>query len=191
MAVSTRIASGRRRVVTALVRLAARLDHEPGLHLIRNTEGLPNRPGTPREGVVEPFLIADPGGLPMAVPASWKRGREGRLVPVPRGMAVTKVLGDTQSPLYGFGRRGRDTSLGQRGFCAACNTVCPEGPDPCLGLLPGVAAACCGHGRADKAYVVVGGEPDQDVRTIAEPLRLGGEDAIAYFEQQGRTCPRS
>lgn len=26
-------------------------------------------------------------------------------------------------------------------------------PDPCLGELPGVAGACCGHGDPSKAYV--------------------------------------
>ena len=26
-------------------------------------------------------------------------------------------------------------------------------PDPCLGNLPGVTSACCGHGNPNKAYV--------------------------------------
>jgi len=31
--------------------------------------------------------------------------------------------------------------------CPKCNVVVPhDGPDPCLGLLPGVLFACCGHG---------------------------------------------
>jgi hypothetical protein len=31
--------------------------------------------------------------------------------------------------------------------CPTCGvTAEPDGPDPCLGLLPGVSAACCGHG---------------------------------------------
>lgn len=29
-----------------------------------------------------------------------------------------------------------------------------EEPDPCLGKLPGVVEACCGHGRPDKGYVM-------------------------------------
>ena len=186
------IADLRRRVVRGLVRLAAAIDAEPDLYLVANTERLPNRPGKPRAGVIEPFLIADPGGLPMAIPADRATDEwGGRLVPVPRGMAVTQVFGDGRSPLYGFGHRGRDTTLGQRGYCAACDTVVPDGPDACLGLLPGVAAACCGHGDPERAYVVVGGEPDQDVRTIAAPVHLAGADAVAYFEQQGRSCPRS
>lgn len=27
-------------------------------------------------------------------------------------------------------------------------------PDPCLGMLPGVVEACCGHGNDAKAYVM-------------------------------------
>lgn len=29
-----------------------------------------------------------------------------------------------------------------------------EEPDPCLGELPGVAEACCGHGDQRKGYVM-------------------------------------
>lgn len=29
-----------------------------------------------------------------------------------------------------------------------------EEPDPCLGKLPGVLEACCGHGTAAKGYVM-------------------------------------
>jgi len=39
--------------------------------------------------------------------------------------------------------------------CKQCGAVCKVGePDPCLGKLPGVANACCGHGRAEEAYVM-------------------------------------
>jgi hypothetical protein len=39
--------------------------------------------------------------------------------------------------------------------CVLCGLrAAPDGPDPCLGLLPEVRAACCGHG-VDEAYVVV------------------------------------
>jgi len=34
--------------------------------------------------------------------------------------------------------------------CVKCGlTAEPGGPDPCLGWLPGVASACCGHGVGD------------------------------------------
>jgi hypothetical protein len=34
------------------------------------------------------------------------------------------------------------------GYCGKPNT--PEGHDACLGTLPGVMNACCGHGAAPK-----------------------------------------
>lgn len=37
------------------------------------------------------------------------------------------------------------------GFCNKFNTV--EGHDACLGTLPGVINACCGHGNTKEAYV--------------------------------------
>lgn len=37
------------------------------------------------------------------------------------------------------------------GHCGLHNT--PEGHDGCLGTLPNVMNACCGHGSLDEAYV--------------------------------------
>ena len=38
--------------------------------------------------------------------------------------------------------------------CGHCNKPStPEGHDPCIGTLPGVINACCGHGDDDQAYV--------------------------------------
>lgn len=37
------------------------------------------------------------------------------------------------------------------GYCGKERT--PEGHDPCLGTLPGVLNACCGHGNPAEAYV--------------------------------------
>lgn len=37
------------------------------------------------------------------------------------------------------------------GHCGKPNT--PEGHDACLGALPGVINACCGHGSPNEAYV--------------------------------------
>ena len=37
------------------------------------------------------------------------------------------------------------------GLCGRDRT--PEGHDPCLGTLPGVVNACCGHGNPEEAYV--------------------------------------
>lgn len=56
--------------------------------------------------------------------------------------------------------------------CGKCDKhKTPEGHDPCLGTLPGVQNACCGHGDRSDAYVVF----DNDTR-------LAGDDAIAFFE---------
>lgn len=38
--------------------------------------------------------------------------------------------------------------------CAACGATWEDGqPDPCLGVLPGVDNACCGHGIPEEAYI--------------------------------------
>ena len=39
--------------------------------------------------------------------------------------------------------------------CVQCGLLAaPDGPDLCLGLLPDVKAACCGHG-VDEPYVLL------------------------------------
>lgn len=52
------------------------------------------------------------------------------------------VYADTKEPVAG---NERDC-----GYCKLPNT--PEGHDGCLGTLPGVKNACCGHGH-NEAYV--------------------------------------
>lgn len=37
------------------------------------------------------------------------------------------------------------------GFCGKHNT--PEGHDGCLGIIPNVMNACCGHGITESAYI--------------------------------------
>lgn len=39
--------------------------------------------------------------------------------------------------------------------CSVCRRWYEPGqePDPCIGALPGVLGACCGHGNRDIAYV--------------------------------------
>lgn len=39
--------------------------------------------------------------------------------------------------------------------CSACGrcALSVKAPDPCIGYLPGVLAACCGHGLVHSAYV--------------------------------------
>ena len=74
---------------------------------------------------------------------------------------------------------------GQERPCPHCGLVAgpwtPDGemaPDPCLGWLPGVRYACCGHGHrtteACRPYVV-----------LATGARLEGPAALAYFADKG------
>lgn len=62
-------------------------------------------------------------------------------------------------PIYWDGRywRYQDTGDCVRavdrpcGVCGQERTL--EGHDPCLGTLPGVVNACCGHGKEAEAYI--------------------------------------
>lgn len=58
------------------------------------------------------------------------------------------------------------------GHCGKSSTS--EGHDGCLGTMPGVVNACCGHGRDDEAYVVT--DTGNDVR---------GEAAMRAFRILG------
>jgi hypothetical protein len=56
--------------------------------------------------------------------------------------------------------------------CVQCGLLAaPDGPDPCLGLLPDVRAACCGHG-VDEPYVLLHGT-------------VRGQQALDYFSHYG------
>lgn len=94
--------------------------------------------------------------------------------------------------------------------CAHCG-LCPiQGPppyptaDPCLGILPDVTQACCGHGGkvhnaeayggtvdevvAHTAYVVIspGDAPGTFHPDAVGPWHvLRGEDALRYFDARG------
>ena len=68
---------------------------------------------------------------------------------------------------------------GEERPCAKCGeswgrSMFPDGshvPDPCLGLLPGVKWACCGHGIPGEAYV-----------SLDDGRCLYGLPAVMYFE---------
>lgn len=42
--------------------------------------------------------------------------------------------------------------------CGKCGKISSgpnkDGPDPCLGNLPGVDNACCGHGKQSESYII-------------------------------------
>lgn len=79
---------------------------------------------------------------------------------------------------------GEPTKSDAAGFCDRCQSfVHPREPDPCLGYLPGVAFACCGHGKGE-AYVVVGGAPNEGACDPRPNLRR--DDALAFFALFGR-----
>jgi hypothetical protein len=74
--------------------------------------------------------------------------------------------------------------------CKKCAKDVFQGyPDPCLGFLPDVAHACCGHGNIRQAYVCgfddcrpgEGISSEGDYKPGYWVLRR--EDAIEYFEE--------
>ncbi len=77
------------------------------------------------------------------------------------------------------GRRDRD--------CDLCGRTMADGPDACLGYIPGVSHACCGHGGGDSApYVVLGGQPNQDCLDGFDRITLRDQDALDFFRLLGR-----
>jgi hypothetical protein len=54
------------------------------------------------------------------------------------------------------------------GHCGLANTS--DGHDGCLGTLPGVTNACCGHGQEPSVYV-----------TLADGARFEGAEAVAFI----------
>lgn len=90
---------------------------------------------------------------------SYWRGHPSVLVENPFGYCSDElpdiwVFADTLRPTPGSGVAVNDIEMRP---CAKCGLVF-EGsnigePDPCLGVLPGVDNACCGHGVPEDAYI--------------------------------------
>lgn len=55
-----------------------------------------------------------------------------------------------------------------------------DGPDPCIGRIPGVRGACCGHGKTSDAYVVFAEWPRRFDKEV-DMLSLHGGAAVAFF----------
>lgn len=55
------------------------------------------------------------------------------------------------------------------GHCGQPNT--PEGHDACLGTLPGVVNACCGHGDTQLAYIQYANGTEQRGAHALEALK--------------------
>lgn len=81
-------------------------------------------------------------------------------------------------------------------------------PDPCLGYLPGIAHACCGHGETKFAYCCGwnGCKPNEDIGGFDKLITIKGhkewiathrlgfwikrsEDAIDYMKSLGARIP--
>jgi hypothetical protein len=74
---------------------------------------------------------------------------------------------------------GRSTALAyeeqREPACGHCGQYpTPKGHDRCLGTLPGVMNACCGHGGAKSAYV-----------QFPDGVRISGVAALYFFEHIG------
>lgn len=75
---------------------------------------------------------------------------------------------------------------GGAGECETCGMrVEAGGPDPCLGYLPAVSFACCGHGKSEP-YVVVGGGPNEECSYRENYTTLRSGHALAFFALFGR-----
>jgi len=62
-----------------------------------------------------------------------------------------KIIFHANEWLYADSMLPVKSSTRECGYCGKINT--PEGHDGCLGTLPGVMNACCGHGEIGDAYV--------------------------------------
>lgn len=84
-----------------------------------------------------------------------------------------KIWFDTRSSCWRYVDSGQSVEDSPERCCGLCKQLrTPEGHDPCLGTLPGVMNACCGHGETSSAYVQF---PDgSDIR---------GDEALEYFER--------
>ena len=99
-----------------------------------------------------------------------------------RGHLIYMTQGDGQlvprlpNIVWRYWDNGEPTETTNRpcGHCGIFKTE--EGHDPCLGTLPGVMNACCGHGRSESTYV-----------QLADGTRLSGQDATDFIEMYRTT----
>lgn len=73
--------------------------------------------------------------------------------------------------------------------CLHCSLfITPAEPDPCLGQLPGVVYACCGHGLSSSAYVVLADYKFKNIPWSNIPdnckITLRGLSALDFFFKQ-------
>src|SRR5215467_11081414 len=63
---------------------------------------------------------------------------------------------------------------GAAAYCPHCDQDVPDGPDLCLGTLPDVSEACCGHGWATQPYLL-----------FTDGRRLEARNAVRWFDDAG------
>lgn len=69
--------------------------------------------------------------------------------------------------------------------CIKCNLKpTPEGSDPCLGNLPGVLYACCGHGKPGRAYILF--ENGIHIQGFDTVRNIGQKEVDFVKEHRGR-----
>ena len=67
----------------------------------------------------------------------------------------------------------KELTVGSDRTCGHCNNPkTPDGYDACIGTLPGVINACCGHGVIQEAYVQF---------SLEKTIR--GSEAIEFIKQ--------
>lgn len=67
--------------------------------------------------------------------------------------------------------------------CDACQERCyPDQPDACLGWVPGVSYACCGHGQGTGYFAFADGSVVRGVNSVADLARWAASVAKRYGE---------
>jgi len=73
-----------------------------------------------------------------------------------------------------------EPTVNNRRFCGHCKKDdTKEGHDNCLGILPDVMNACCGHGIEDEAYI-----------QFWNNRRIGGKEAIEWIKTYEKETKR-
>ena len=76
----------------------------------------------------------------------------------------------------------------EKEVCGHCNLKrTPEGHDGCIGTLPNVKNACCGHGEDNTAYVQL---DHDDYENEPNKFNIKGEEAIKYIKENGKIKPK-
>jgi len=118
------------------------------------------------------------------VSIEWARGHKLVQIDDPRQRHRPEYHEDWRYADDGQPAPGNAMVLGTPRPCPSCHQAAPAAdPDPCLGWLPGVRNACCGHGVTEDAHL-----SDAYVQFL-NGRTLRGEEAHAYFVAQGCTPP--